>query len=101
MQNASAANNFRAHAIAWDSLREHGQTASGEFILGLDHKWATWFAGAAFAKDSREPFGNEPLTITCSGSENLDTEETNLRRYTVFKRRKHEHDHPSQLYAGI
>jgi hypothetical protein len=37
----------------------------------------------------------------CSGSEILDTEETKLRRYTVSKRRDHEHDYASQFYAGI
>jgi nucleoside phosphorylase len=37
----------------------------------------------------------------CSGSEILDTEETKMSRYTMSKRRDHEHDHPSKFYAGI
>jgi hypothetical protein len=37
----------------------------------------------------------------CSGTEILDTEETKMRRYTVSKRRKPEHDHPSQFYARV
>ena len=51
--------------------------------------------------EQRYPYLLRGMSIECSGSENLDTEETNMRRYTVFKRREHEYDNSSQLYAGI
>ena len=62
--NASAASVVQAPAVAWNSVRAYGQFMTAELLLGIDYRWAIRFAGAALAKDSRDPFGSEPLTMT-------------------------------------
>jgi hypoxanthine phosphoribosyltransferase len=70
---------------------------SGKKVLLLDDLFQSGATLMAATKILYEQANAE----VCSGSEILDTEETKLRRYTVSKRRDHEHDYSSQFYAGI
>src|SRR5712692_9493742 len=76
-ENASAASVVQAPAIAWDSVRAYGQVMSAELFLSINHRWATWFAGATFAKDGRDPFGNEQLAMTLAPD--LDPNDESVR----------------------
>jgi hypothetical protein len=64
-------------AVAWDSVRAYGQFMSAELLLDIDYRWAIRCAGAALAKDSRDPFGGEPLTMTLAPD--LDPNDESVR----------------------
>lgn len=48
-----------------------------ELLLGIDHQWAIRFAGATLAKDSRGPFGSDPLSMTLAPD--LDPNDESVR----------------------
>ena len=62
--NASATPIISPSAVNWDSVRTYGQFMSGEYLLNIDHHWATWFAGATCSQEDRAPFDRQPLTMT-------------------------------------
>ncbi|SRR5579884_354350 len=61
--NASATPIISTLAVNWDGVRTYGQFMTGEFFFNIDHHWATWFAGATFSKEGRDPFDSQPLTM--------------------------------------
>jgi hypothetical protein len=75
--NATAASVVQTPAVAWDSVRAYGQIMTRELLLSINHRWATWFAGATFAKRGRDPFGSEQLTMTLAPD--LDPNDESVR----------------------
>lgn len=75
--NVSATSGDQLPAVAWNSVRAHGQFMTVELLLSVDHHWATKCAGATFAKDSPDPFGKEPLSMTLAPD--LDPNDESVR----------------------